>query len=235
MHGLIPTPPPSGMTAALAERPIRQAVETPLATFLPTSYEPGYSYPLVIWLHETGHNERHLTQVMQYLSTQNYVSIAPRGPSECSAVKRGFRWGQRPQCIAAADDAVNEAVEFAKEQFSIHSQRVFLVGHGSGGTMALRLALQYPERFAGVASLAGPMPRSHSPLKAINKLRQLPIFLAAAREYPAYPEARVCRDLRLLHSAGCSVALRQYPGDDDLTTCMLADVNRWLMGQVCGT
>jgi hypothetical protein len=40
--------------------------------------------------------------------------------------------------------------------------------------------------------------------------------------------------LRLLHSAGCTVALRQYPGGDELTTGMLADINRWMMERVCG-
>jgi hypothetical protein len=44
----------------------------------------------------------------------------------------------------------------------------------------------------------------------------------------------MCRDLALLHSAGCRVAIRQYPGNDDLTTAMLADVNRWAMDIICG-
>jgi hypothetical protein len=30
------------------------------------------------------------------------------------------------------------------------------------------------------------------------------------------------------------VALRQYPGDDNLTTKMLLDLNHWLMELVCG-
>jgi hypothetical protein len=41
--------------------------------------------------------------------------------------------------------------------------------------------------------------------------------------------------LRLLHSAGCTVALRQYPGCDEVTTDMLADMDRWLMDLVCGS
>ena len=34
-------------------------------------------------------------------------------------------------------------------------------------------------------------------------------------------------------AAGCTVALRQYPCGDDLTTTMLADLNRWIMEVVC--
>jgi hypothetical protein len=38
-----------------------------------------------------------------------------------------------------------------------------------------------------------------------------------------------------MHAAGCTVALRQYPGGDDLTTGMLSDLNHWLMELVCGS
>jgi phospholipase/carboxylesterase len=43
----------------------------------------------------------------------------------------------------------------------------------------------------------------------------------------------VADDLRLLHSAGFSLSLRQYPGEHDLTTVMLSDLDHWLMERVC--
>ena len=49
----------------------------------------------------------------------------------------------------------------------------------------------------------------------------------------SYPAAQVCNELRLFHSAGLCVTLRQYPCGDELTTLMLADMNRWIMEQVC--
>jgi hypothetical protein len=59
-------------------------------------------------------------------------------------------------------------------------------------------------------------------------------MVAMARSSPHYPEAHVCRDLKLMHAAGCTVALRQYPGSDELTTAMLSDLNSWAMELVCG-
>ena len=41
-------------------------------------------------------------------------------------------------------------------------------------------------------------------------------------------------DLRLLHSAGFSLALRQYLCGDELYTDMFADMDQWLMERVCG-
>jgi phospholipase/carboxylesterase len=122
-----------------------------------------------------------------------------------------------------------EAISLAKRRFCIHSDRVFLVGFDVGGTMALRVALQSPELFAGVASLGGPLPTGNCPLRNINSVRELPFLLAAARKSKQYSDKQVCADLRLLHSAGAMVSLRQYPGADDLTTQMLADLDRWIM------
>jgi phospholipase/carboxylesterase len=67
----------------------------------------------------------------------------------------------------------------------------------------------------------------------VNELRHVPCLIATSRDNRAYPANLVCRDLKLLHSAGCTVALRQYPGGDDLTTKMLSDMDRWLMELVC--
>lgn len=230
---LIPATPVSVIGGCLATR-LSRSIDTPVGTFLPANYEPGYAYPLIVWLHEDGGSERHLPQVMQHLSTQNFVAVGPRGSDDSRRAVRGYRWPQSPSAINSAATAVAEAIELARDAFHIHADRIFLVGHGDGGTMALRLAMHSPELFAGVASINGRVPRRHGLLRNINRLRSLPFFIASSRENPTYPEPRVCEDLRLLHSAGCSVALRQYPGDDDLTTCMLADVNRWVMDRVCG-
>ena len=109
----------------------------------------------------------------------------------------------------------------------------FWPDRGCGGTMALRVAWNHPEDFAGVATIGGPLPADNRPLRNVNHLRQLACFLATSRSSLTYPELDVCRDLRLLHSAGCTVALRQYPCGDELTTQMLADLDRWMMELVC--
>ena len=100
--------------------------------------------------------------------------------------------------------------------------------------MALRLALQWPRLVAGVISLGGAMPQADTPLRQLSEARSLPVLLSHCRDSDVYNHAQVCRDLRLLHSAGMSVALRQYPCHQEVTTQMLADVDAWVMEQVCG-
>ncbi|MFO0792253.1 MAG: hypothetical protein U0805_22570 [Pirellulales bacterium] len=207
--------------------------DQPFATFAPIHYEPRYAYPLVVWLHDSDSSEQELKHVMPLVSMRNYVAIAPRGTSEN---RRGnFGWRQTSEAIESANTRISECIAIAKERFHIHDERVFLAGRGTGGTMALRTAWSDPDRYAGVVAINGPLPRQFSPLRRVNELRRVPCLLTTSRDSQKYPSDQVCQDLRLLHVAGCTVALRQYPAGDELTSNMLSDLDRWLMDRVCGS
>jgi phospholipase/carboxylesterase len=171
---------------------------------------------------------------MPQISMRNYVAVAPQGCWKDLRNRGRHGWRQASDMIEDAESRVADCIAAAQRRFNIHPKRIFLVGHGSGGTMAYRVAWNDPNRFAGVVSINGPLPSCQSPMRRVNELRQLPCLLAMSRDSQAYPSNRVCDDLRLLHAAGCTVALRQYPGSDGLAKCMLADVNRWIMELVCG-
>lgn len=212
-----------------------RVVDQPYATFAPMHYERGYAYPLIVWLHDTGSNEQELRQVMPLVSMRNYVAIAPRGTVGEGRGNGRYGWLQSGDAIEAAHSRIADCIEVAKERFNIHPERIFLVGRGTGGTMAVRTAWNAPEQFAGVVTINGPLPTQLSPLRRVNELRRVPCMLTASRTSQTYPSDQVCQDLRLLHVAGCTVAMRQYPGDDDLTDNMLSDLDRWLMDLVCGS
>jgi len=208
--------------------------DIPLATFTPIHYEANYAYPLVVWLHGSASNEHELRQVMPLLSMRNYVAVAPRGTWEDPRYSGRYNWRQTSDDIDTAETHITHCLEIVQQRFHIHTSRVFLVGHESGGTMALRLAWNAPQNYAGVVAINGPLPAQLRPFRHINELRRVPCLLATSRDSCRYPASRVCRDLRLLHAAGCTVALRQYPGGDGLTTKMLSDLDCWLMELVCG-
>src|SRR3954447_19760029 len=233
-----PTHTLSGHIPNLAPTPrhrFAQGFELPYATFAPIHYESGYAYPLIVWLHDTDSNERELRQVMPLISMRNYVAIAPRGTYSARRSCDRFDWSQTSEAIESAHSRIVDCVTVARERFNIHPNRIFLVGRGTGATMALRTAWSEPDRFAGVVAINGALPTSDSPMRRANEHRQVPCLLATSREHERYPADHVCQDLRLLHTAGCTVALRQYPGGDDLTSNMLSDLDRWLMELVCGS
>ena len=94
------------------------------------------------------------------------------------------------------------------------------------------IALNEPRRFAGVLSIGGEFPTTLRPLAQLREARRLKVFLATGRQSRNYPEHEVCRHLRLMPAAGISLNLRLYPCGDDVTTDMLADMDRWIMEQV---
>lgn len=205
--------------------------ENPYCLITPQHYERKYAYPLVVWLHGPDDDERQVTRVMSLVSLRNYVAVGPRGTRR-SSKPGGYRWSQDADEIALAEERVLSALAAARKSLNIAAGRIYLAGYACGGTMALRIALNEPRRFAGALSIGGPFPTTLRPLAQLREARRLKVFLATGRQSRDYPEHEVCRHLRLMHAAGISLNLRLYPCGDDVTTDMLADMDRWIMEQV---
>lgn len=212
-------------------------LEHQVCLFGPERYEPRYEYPLVVWLHSCESGERELENVMPELSLQNYVSCAPRGTVSCDSQSNNsdtklFRWGSSAASTAIAEEIVFDSIALACEQFSIARNRVFLAGFGGGATMAWRVALRYPKRFAGVVSICGEFPNENRPLANFENARDLPTLWMYGAESQRCGIQRVCETLPVLHSASLAVDIRQYPCGDELLSNMLQDTNSWLMERV---
>jgi len=205
------------------------------ALFAPLHYEANYGYPLLVWLHGSGDSEVQLRRIMPLVSMRNYVAVAPRGLAKrtASTVPDGYGWQQSEDHLLVAGARVAHCVALAQRRFHVARNRIFLAGYAEGGSMALRLALTQPDRYAGTASLGGAFPTGNCPLRQLNDARRLPVLLATGRDSTKYTQQQVVADLRLLHAAGMSLTLRQYPCGDELMTTMLADLDRWIMRLVC--
>ena len=144
--------------------------------FAPLHYEPGYSYPLVVWLHGSGCDERQLLRIMPLVSMRNYVAVAPRGVASLRGAgqSRGWRptartaygWSQDEQDLQQAEQRIFDSIEMTFRRFNIDPRRIFLAGFDTGGTMAFRVAMNHPYKFAGVLSLGGCLPTGGAPFPA---------------------------------------------------------------------
>jgi phospholipase/carboxylesterase len=151
------------------------------SSFAPLHYEPNYAYPLLVWLHGPGGSEKQLKRVMPLVSLRNYIGVAPRGMAMRSDAA-GYGWRQTDDHIFLAEQRVFACVDQVRRRFNIDPTRVFLAGYDCGGTMALRLAMRHPQRFAGVISLSGPFPQGGAPLGRLLDARRLPVLILAGRE-----------------------------------------------------
>ena len=96
------------------------------AIFAPLHYERGYAYPLLVWLHGQGGNERQLQRIMPFVSMRNYVAVALRGnrlpePSDTEA----YGWLQTEEHIQQAQQGVFDSLELASRRFNVCTQRIF--------------------------------------------------------------------------------------------------------------
>ena len=217
----------------LALEQIEKLTVTPgdeCSVFVPVHYEPNYRYPLIVWLHANGDDRSQLQRVLPSTSIRNYVGIAPESPY--GDPDNGFQWLQTESGIEAAHDTIATAIDHATMRFNVAPDRIFLAGFGAGGQMAFRIAFDRPELFAGVLSLNGALPASRAPLAGWQECRDLPVFWAHCRSSREFEERQLCEQLKLLHVAGFSVTLRQYPGCDRLIENMLADMNNWIMEMI---
>lgn len=211
-----------------------------VAWLTPIHYEANYAYPLVIWLHGNGGDQREIHQVMPHISLRNYVGASVCAPDAAESfansrrAPRGFTWQQTPAGIEAAESRVIDVIRKASSKYNIHHSRIYLAGFEAGGTMALRLALRTPSLFGGAISLCGGFPAGMAPLAHLAAIRDLPLLVSFGRDSQTYSVEHICQELPLLHTAGLKVALRQYPCGDEINTKMLQDVNNWLMEQVTG-
>lgn len=179
--------------------------------FVPQGYEAGYDYPLLVWLTDPG-RRFDLGRAMIRLSLRNFIAVQPahNGP------------------------ALWRAIDRVRDRLSIHPQRIWLVGHGDGGTDAFRTACHHPEAFAGAVSLGGPFPLDEPVFARLDEVRRLPLLLCSRAAAVAADAARFDRMLRLFHAAGGTLAVRIYQRGGELSRATLSDVNRWLMDETCG-
>jgi phospholipase/carboxylesterase len=185
--------------------------------FIPQGYEPGYAYPLLVWLPDPADARFDLARTMSRVSLRNFVAVQP------SAAADGI------------EEAVWRSVDSVRQRLAIHGERIFLVGQGAGGTEAFRSACRHPDAFAGAVSLAGPFPLEEPLFARLDRVRRLPMLLCCRRDTDAESARRTDRTLRLFHAAGGTLALRIYPERGAVSRAILADVNRWLMDEICGT
>jgi phospholipase/carboxylesterase len=207
----------------------------PLRTFLPYGYEPNYPYPLLVFLHGNGGSEEQVLRLAPQLSRRNYICIALRGPAPAAHPdgRAAYSWGSDGRPNAVVEEYVFRAVEETRRHFHVHSERIYLAGFREGAALAYSLGLMYPDRFAGIISLNGCMPRCGGPLLRLPDIRKLKVLIGHGVANAVVPQRLARDDHRLLYTAGLSVKMHSYASNHRIHPDMLRDVDRWIMRQIC--
>jgi phospholipase/carboxylesterase len=223
-------------------------LEIPHRLFVPEHFEPRYDYPLIVWLHSDDSSEWELDVVMEAISLRNYLAIAPRGHRTSPKSNRLFRWGTHLTDLAFAENLVFECVDALLEGLPVHTDRIFLGGIGSAGTVAQWIGLKHPGRFAGVVSMQGVFPKHRCALSGWKAARQLPVLYMQGEPTSGCNDDDVAEAMQLAHAAGLAYRFVRFRDtamgssqdrladkSESLDAEMFASANRFLMGIVTQT
>lgn len=212
------------------------AVDNDYTLFFPLHYVKSYEYPLVVWLHDDGDSCQQIQRIMPWISKQNYVGVSPQAP--VGDPRLGYFWEQTRDSIHDACESVHRAVHQTTLRANIATDRVYIGGAGAAGTMAFRIAFDRPELFRGVISINGGLPEGQTPFARLGQSRLVEVFWTQCRDSELFQTDDLCKQLRVLHAAGFSTTVRQYPCGDkhiensDGTFKPLEDLNRWIMSHI---
>jgi phospholipase/carboxylesterase len=209
----------------------------PVRTFLPTGYEHNYAYPLIVLLHSHGGSDEQVLRYAPRISRRNCIYISLRGPVPLNARDDdglpSYGWGEPGEHDAWVSEYLLKAVEQTRREFHIHSERVYLAGIADGAAVAYRMALRMPQKFAGVISVNGTLPRpAEGPLFRDDEVKDLRVLIAHGAANEVVPLELARRDFLALYGAGADVLLSTHPCTHTVHPNMLRDINRWVIRNV---
>lgn len=143
----------------VVEEPESSVVPVPrYAIQLPPEYDPLREYPCVVALHPirgtpdqqidwwSGVFSESMGTRMGQASRHGYIVVAPIWSRDSQS---GYEFTPREH------ERVLVALRDAMRHTSIDADRVFLAGHGDGGTAAWDIAIAHPDQWAGLVSISG--------------------------------------------------------------------------------
>ncbi len=204
------------------------------AVYSPSSCEPAYAYPLIVWFHDAYGDECDVLSWLPHISDRNYLGIGLRAPLPVTnGLPRQRRWSTSERAIDVLEKELAIALCDVAERMNVHSDRIVVAGVGQGATIALRMLLRRPEWFgAGVCLNADWLPANR--LEWWGQYAGKPLWLGHANDWRLLTSRSAIHSTKLLMSAGFEVT-QHFDDFDQIQPAALArEVNHWLMHTLCG-
>ena len=115
----------------------------PYSIYIPEDYSADKKYPLLVYLHGSGNDDRVLS-VTSGMPAKGYIILAPngRGTSNCFA-------GEGPQ------EDIKESISDVIKNFNIDTTSIILSGFSMGGYGVYRTFYEQPQLFRAIAVISG--------------------------------------------------------------------------------
>ncbi len=171
--------------------------------------------PAALLLHGWGGDEGSMA-IFETAFGPGWWLVRPRAPYPVP--QGGYAWYTTltdgkpdPAALSRSLAQLIQLLDELPQRFPIDPRRWLLVGFSQGGAMAAWLALQAPERIAGLAVFSGFLPESPSP-PGSPALSGLPVFVAHGLDDPLVPVERARQLCRQFHLSGAETTCVEYAG-----------------------
>jgi phospholipase/carboxylesterase len=163
--------------------------------YIPESYRPDRQWPLIVALHgASGNDEDFLWTWLKYAKSRGYLLLSGK-----SFGATWYPW-DAPSVLLMLDDM--------RERYAVDPGRILLTGLSDGGSFSYDLGFAFPERFAGLAVVAGTLrPHQHSPHAS-----RLPVYIAHGEKDQLFPAPFIRLVAQKLREWGHHVTYHELPG-----------------------
>lgn len=202
-----------------------------IALFRPEHYEPGYAYPLVIWLHPDSGSEQALHEIMPQISTRNYLGLSFRAPAiNPKTPSTGYYWPDSHLFVKQFAEQIQQTIQELSKVLNIHEQRIYVAGTGMGCSVATKLLLQTPHFFAGAALFKGRFGKTDFQNVISANLKNKRILLDHSLENATADPISASWVARMWQSTGGQIqSVNSLNAELSQESEQLAALNRWIM------
>lgn len=201
-------------------------------------WHPGTSaerWPTLFAIHGHGAHSQDLLGLAPYLAAGRVQVICPEAEFVLQPGVLSYTWFDRgPDGERSAEEfervtaIVSEFIDEATETYRIDPERRAILGFSQGGSLAYRLALGDPSRFAGLAALSTWLPDEAAERADTVKLGALPVLIQHGSEDPLVRIERGRQSRDRLIAMGLTPEYHEYPMQHQIGAESLRDLSAWL-------
>ena len=199
--------------------------DIPYTLFVPSTYDPHKPAPLIVDLH--GLNITPLQQILFDGTTDSaerygFIVLAPMGfnvsswwgsrtgtPVATAAVKPGGDVRYSNTELAEIDTMA--LLKSIREEYSVDSDRIYLMGHSMGGAGTYYLGGKYNDIWAGLAPISGAGGIAEG---AAERYKAMPMLIMHGAKDSIVPPAASRRAVAALQAVGAPYIYLEFPDKD---------------------